>query len=538
MVRLRASRSTRRLVAVVGLSLGATLLAGVPGASALPPEELSRGLEALHRNEPWNTPDLSVGPNVGWDAGLESVTPPKAGMYRLWDMKVAWRDVNPAPGVFDWSILDRRIAQVESWGGRPLLVLGLTPQWAAWNPTAGDPRWGAGSSSPPRSMSDWNAYVNAVASRYGNRIAAYEVWNEANLTTFWRGSAEQLAEMTRIAHDIIKGYSNATVLSPSVTTRLTSGSDFTEDFIKAANSRYSSVGSIIDGWAIHTYPGGSAGITYQQNCVSEGRSPADCVASVDLKAAATERFNQIKTWQQSVISGLGASSPLLATLEIWDTEVNFGLPGPGIQPGHDFSDAEGAELIRYAYADSFILGIDHTFWYEFTHEPYSLLGVQMTPQTPETVSARTSLSRAGSRTQALQLNRGYLAASPLIGTCTLVQSGIVSCKGANLSNADLRDARLTGALLDSAKKNGADLRGADLANAVLTGANLRQADLRGADLSQAVLVGADLRGANLEGAKLGFANLSQADLRWSKLYGAKLNGVKAAGTKWQGSVGR
>ncbi|MCF8527640.1 MAG: hypothetical protein K9G80_09015, partial [Candidatus Nanopelagicales bacterium] len=70
------------------------------------------------------TPALSAGPEVGWNAGLEGLRPPAANYYRLWDMKVAWRDVNPAPGVFDWSIIDRRIAQVESWGGKPIMVLG------------------------------------------------------------------------------------------------------------------------------------------------------------------------------------------------------------------------------------------------------------------------------------------------------------------------------------------------------------------------------------------------------------------------------
>ncbi len=119
-----------------------------------------------------SNPFLSVGPEVGWNAGLEGLRPLGSPLYRLWDMKVAWRDVNPAPDFFDWSILDRRIAQTEAWGGRPLMVLGLTPQWAASNPTAGDPRWGAGTASAPASLDSWRAYVRALVQRYGNRIGA------------------------------------------------------------------------------------------------------------------------------------------------------------------------------------------------------------------------------------------------------------------------------------------------------------------------------------------------------------------------------
>jgi hypothetical protein len=147
---------------------------------------------------------LTVGPAVGWNAGLEGLKPPPASMYRLWDMKVAWKDVNPQQGVFDWTVLDRRVALVESWGGTPLLVLGLTPQWAAVDPAAGDERWGFGTASPPSNIADWNNYVSAVVNRYGSRIGGYELWNEANLPTFWQGSIEKLYEMAASASSIIK----------------------------------------------------------------------------------------------------------------------------------------------------------------------------------------------------------------------------------------------------------------------------------------------------------------------------------------------
>ena len=199
-----------------------------------------QGLKTLQSAAPSaNEFSLSVAPQVGWDAGLESLRPPPGAMYRMWDLKVAWRDVNPQQGVFDWSILDRRIALVESWGGRPFLVLGLTPQWAAQNPGAGDPRWGAGSASPPTNIAYWNDYVRAVAGRYGGRIAGYELWNEANLTTFWQGSASELFAMAQSAYDIIKTSNpNAVVAAPSITTRLRgSAARFTSAFAgEVANS--------------------------------------------------------------------------------------------------------------------------------------------------------------------------------------------------------------------------------------------------------------------------------------------------------------
>ena len=87
--------------------------------------------------------------------------------------------------------------------------------------------------------------------------------------------------------------------------------------------------------------------------------------------------------------------------------------------------------------------------------------------------------------------------------------------------ADLREADLSGANL-----SGADLRRADLSGADLSGANLRGADLHGADLSEANLRGADLRGANLHGADLNEASLSGADLRGANLRRADLCEVR------------
>ena len=96
--------------------------------------------------------------------------------------------------------------------------------------------------------------------------------------------------------------------------------------------------------------------------------------------------------------------------------------------------------------------------------------------------------------------------------------------GANLCDADLRDANLRGADLSGANLCDADLRGANL-----RGANLRGADLRDADLSGANLFGANLRGADLRDADLSDADLSGADLRDANLRGADLSGANLRG---------
>lgn len=348
---------------VFALSLSAAVALGL--ASAASPAHAATTIttdEVTGFKQLWSqgngpfTPALSAGPEVGWNAGLEGLRPPTANYYRLWDMKVAWRDVNPAPGVFDWSIIDRRIAQVESWGGKPIMVLGLTPQWAAADPSAGDPRWGAGTASPPADMNSWRAYVRAIVQRYGTRIGAYETWNEANLQTFWTGTPDQMAEMVGIAVEEIG--ETAITLAPSVTTRLASGRNFTADLVESLTQPALAA---LDAWSIHSYPAANAGPTVVQAC--------------------EQRVDDIILWQRALLRAGGANKKSVVK-PMWDTEVNFGLAGPGPRPKTAWSDGDGAALLTCSYQDSRALGIAVTAWYEFTAADYSLLGVQMNPGTP------------------------------------------------------------------------------------------------------------------------------------------------------------
>ena len=484
-------------------------------------------------------------------------------MYRLWDMDVAWRNVNPQPGVFDWSILDRRVALVESWGGRPFLVLGLTPQWAAQNPGAGDPRWGAGSASPPASTESWNTYVREVANRYGGRIAGYELWNEANLTTFWQGSASELFAMSQSAYGIIKAANpSAVVAAPSITTRLRgSAARFTSAFAgEVANS-----GLIpFDTWTIHSYPNGDAGRDFEtgQNFP---------------RLAATQRADDIVSWQNSLVDALGPDSPALG-IGIYDTEINYGLRGPGIRPGVDWSTEDGNQLMDYTYADSRLLGITATFWYQYTAMDYALLGVQWSNAGGNQLSATwDSLRASGPSDQRfnslgspLFLSRNNDYVIPVFKSCFLrpgTSCATDNLSGVNLSRADLSDMDFTGANLKNARLQRTKLNRTIFTDAFMKGANFSLASGVGTKLGARSLSGADFSGANLSnptatgvsflrstwvGAKVTRGDFSssnfyktdfrsaefvQTDMRATKLRGASWKGAKVSGSNFQGAVG-
>ena len=56
----------------------------------------------------------------------------KFGAIRIWDNGVRWDEVNTAPGVYDWTLLDQVVANAEATGAqRIMFVLGSTPSWLA-----------------------------------------------------------------------------------------------------------------------------------------------------------------------------------------------------------------------------------------------------------------------------------------------------------------------------------------------------------------------------------------------------------------------
>ena len=94
--------------------------------------------------------------------------------------------------------------------------------------------------------------------------------------------------------------------------------------------------------------------------------------------------------------------------------------------------------------------------------------------------------------------------------------------GANLREARLAKAVLSGTYLQGCDLHGAYLQGADLHGAYLRGETLSGAYLQGADLRKAHLQGASLGWAHLQGANLGGAHLQGASLGWAHLQGAAL----------------
>lgn len=125
------------------------------------------------------------------------------GSIRLWDAKVAWKDLEPAYGKWNFERLDRFVDVAASNGVDVLLPLGLTPRWAALRPDQPS-HYGPGNASEPYDTDLWRNYVRTVGQRYKGRVFHYEIWNEPNIPGFFSGDIDKLVDLTRIAREELK----------------------------------------------------------------------------------------------------------------------------------------------------------------------------------------------------------------------------------------------------------------------------------------------------------------------------------------------
>ncbi|MEI6374857.1 MAG: hypothetical protein WCP26_13845 [Actinomycetes bacterium] len=326
----------------------------------------------------------------GLHPGLKAGVPAAvAGSYRLWDTGTMWGNLEPQKGgAFQWANFDATVNAGKSRGVRDfLMVLGMPAAWASSNPTKLSPFYTPKVSiAPPSSDYAWSRYVKAVAThaktKFPTTTWSFEVWNEANLPSFYSGTAARLAKLTGLADIAVKSVNPAfKTVAASTTTRMgiASGSGFFPRYLSALKSvrGYKGRAWPIDAYAFHPYPSGTG-------------TPADAAAAVALmRARITESGAPVRP--------------------LWNTEINYGIAGPGTNsdgspkyPHTDIPGTKAADWLARTYLDSLRLGIDRVYWYAWSNG-MTYLGIKTYYDTPAT--------------KALGNVRAWLAGATLTG-CT------------------------------------------------------------------------------------------------------------------------
>ncbi len=83
----------------------------------------------------------------------------------------------PAPGVYNWESLDRRMKLIDSMGALPVITLCAAPDWMKGG-TTGKTDWSKIETAPlPEHFADFAALAKTVAQRYP-KVRHFMVWNE------------------------------------------------------------------------------------------------------------------------------------------------------------------------------------------------------------------------------------------------------------------------------------------------------------------------------------------------------------------------
>jgi hypothetical protein len=248
------------------------------------------------------------------------------GAVRLWDVGVQWNQVETSRHHYTWSRLDQLVASARAAHAEVTMVVAGTPSFYSKDP------WNV----PDTHVGDYKAFVAHLMKRYGRRIAAYQVWNEGNIKTFWTGTPAKLARLTQ-AMDRVRDKvdRHVKVIAPPMVTRL--------KFEMEGLSKYYSqrvggrpVWRYVDAVALSLYPearyGGRTGV------------PED---SMKLLHAARTRLHR---------AGVPGSLP------VWNTEINYGL---GSGAATKISAARQASNVMRTYLLNAANGVKRVFWYRY-----------------------------------------------------------------------------------------------------------------------------------------------------------------------------
>jgi hypothetical protein len=279
---------------------------------------------------------------------------------------VNWGTVEPEPGQFRWVDPDNIVKALGDQEVKILMRIHGTPAWAR---PADSPL-----SRPPTVMADFANFMVVVATRYKGQVAAYEIWNEPNLTYEWGNQTPDPAAYTamlKAAHAAIKAVdSDALVLSGGLSTT-GSGSptaygdlDFIQGMYEAGAKGY------FDALGSHPYP--------------FGRAPAE----VDPWGLSLSR---VQEQHQVMIANGDGQTP------IWITEVGWVLQSDwdlGEHQGISVTQEQQAQYLAETYATVqqnwpfvqavFLFNLDFStvFWYP-APEPmrwYAILNPDRTPR--------------------------------------------------------------------------------------------------------------------------------------------------------------
>ncbi len=281
------------------------------------------------------TPGLNIGVTSAVSTQYASMVSALApGWVRIF---VGWYATEPARGQYnqsDLSLIDRTIANLPP-GTKVDLDLVGTPSWSAPGGNAAVPN-----------ATDFANFAAFMATRYRGTVAALELWNEPDNTTFFTGSAAQYAGLLKAAYPAIKAANpNMFVISAGL---VGNDYDYLEQIYQAG------AGADFDAVGIHT------------DTACNTTSPYSYLRDPDGRINRFSFLGYREVHATMANNGDGAK-PIYMTEFGWNTSTITCPYGAfaGQKPG-GVSPSDQATFMQQAFhclaQDSYVAG---AFWFEF-----------------------------------------------------------------------------------------------------------------------------------------------------------------------------
>jgi hypothetical protein len=172
-------------------------------------------------------------------------------------------------------------------------------------------------------------------------IAAYQVWNEGNVPTFWQGTPADLARMTQVVDQVRDEVDPAaTVVAPSFAVRLAGQQRWVSQFESQT----------VDGKPIWRYYDASGFSLYP-------------MATYGDHAGGPEDAMRLLTQTRGILADAGVP----ATKPVWATEINYGLKSgsPGQLSAEPVSQRRQVANVLRTYLLGASRGLTRVFWYRY-----------------------------------------------------------------------------------------------------------------------------------------------------------------------------
>ncbi len=278
--------------------------------------------------------------------------------------QVSWKLYQPEPDRLDevrFAELDSLVAMTAENDMQLLLSVAKAPEWS--RPTTEQ-------DGPPTDYAHFQSFMTLLAERYQGQIAAYELWNEANLQREWMGvplSAADLAALIRVGAAGVRAADSAAILisaAPSPT-GINDGITAVDDRQYFQEMVAAGVLEVVD--AVGAHPYGWA------NPPQASVAVPDSVATSHNNHASFFFLDTLNDYQRILETAGRPNTPIWVTEFGWGSFENLDASPPaGVEFMNDVSEWQQAVYTLGAYDLAFSLGVGPMFLWNLNFGP--LLG--------------------------------------------------------------------------------------------------------------------------------------------------------------------